>query len=338
MGKRITSVSFDTIGVQVVTILSTGSGVTVERALIIQTDELEAFLAVDACTEYLVAINPADAIYETIQIPPVDSRLEETIIKAEAARQNPELGSFSCSYQSTGKTSNRGKTSRNVSCCLISHATIFSYLEPFIRQNKAIQKIVAIPHILATLVNTHQDLPQEPILCAHDSGQSKTLFLLDNGAVVFSRSIASNGYGWDPIDRQNIAMTLDYCFQALRIRARRVLVLNLQQKEDPEQPFPRLEQLTLTERLSNLDPDILMTKLVPLSLATCQLEQTCNLLPDKYRSERFKQVVYRSGMMLYAVILVLLVIVTGYQLYEISSLKQNIKTQLSQLIELRNTL
>ena len=97
--SRITAVSFDVDEIRIVTGLRTRRGFSVERTLTLAIHELDAFLASDHSHEYLVAVNPNEAIYKTITIPPVDAKLEAALIRAETSRLHPELLPFSCGWR-----------------------------------------------------------------------------------------------------------------------------------------------------------------------------------------------------------------------------------------------
>ncbi len=286
---QITAVSFDADGVRVVTGRRTGTGFTVERTLSLTADELDPFLALDRADGYLVAANPVDALFETITIPPVGPKLEAPLIRAETARLHPELLPFSCGWHVLGDTPLEGRTVRRIACCLVPHRSLEPLLEPFIRHRKRIRQLVAAPVALATLVKT-VEATDEPLLCVHDSGSSKLLFLLEGGAVTFSRAISSSERGWDAFDRQNVAMTLDYCFQSLRVRPNRVLVLNPSQPLDDSAPPPRLEPLSLPPQFQGGKHATLMTDYqAPFLLAAWPMPATADLLPERYRTAQLQQ-------------------------------------------------
>lgn len=337
---RITAVSFDADGVRVVTGRRARTGFIVERLLQLATNELDQFLQQDRAREYLVAVNPEDARFETITIPPVETKLEATLIRSEAARLHPELLPFSCGWRIIGDLPQEGRTVRKVACCLVPHQSIEPLLQTFNNHGKTIRCLVAAPVILAKLVRATQPT-DEPLLCAHDSGSSKLLFLLEEGAVTFSRTISSQERGWDLFDRQNIAMTTDYCFQSLRVRPARVLVLNPTHELDEDGPPPRLEPLQLPEPLqSGLAPDIMQHYLVPFMLASWPLPASINLLPDSYRSAQLQQTVLRRSSQLFALASLLLALLIGQQLYALSNLSTaiaNLQRQEGRLTEIHQT-
>jgi hypothetical protein len=322
----ITAVSFEADDIKIVTVQSTRSGITAERYLTLQATEFDTFLSIDKSAEYLVAINPPEAIFETIHIPPTDKKLEAPLIHREAARLHPELGDFVCAYSVLGDVPIEGKVIRKIACCLISTDVVMPALDAFIRHKKNIRQMVATPHILSALVAEDTENTANSILCAHDNGQQKTLFLLENGAVCFSRSISSNGYGWDPLDRQNVSMTMDYCFQSLRIRPERVLVLTPSSHEDESTSPPHLEYLKTPRVFQGMSEDTLQKALVPLTLAAYHFPSQNDLLPLDYCANRFTQKVFKKGFFTFSGIAILLLVMITYQLFSIIAVNETIRT------------
>lgn len=321
---RITAVSFDADGIRVVTGQRVRTGFTVERTLFLATDELDAFLSLDRADEYLVAVSPEDAQYETIAIPPVAPKLEAPLIQAETTRLHHELLPFSCGWRIMGDFPLEGRTVRKVACCLVPHHSIEPLLEPFIRHNKNIRCLVAAPVILAKLVRA-VTATEEPLLCAYDTGTSKLLFLLQEGAVTFARAISSNERGWDVFDRQNVAMTMDYCFQSLRIQPSRVLVLNPTLPADETAPPPRLEQLELpSQLLAGLQPEILLEYQVPFLLAAWPMPPHVNLLPASYQAAQLQQRVLRGCIQWFGIGIALMLIMIGLQTFSLTRLQSEI--------------
>ena len=339
--SRITAVSFDADEIRIVTGLRTRRGFSVERTLTLAIHELDAFLASDHSHEYLVAVNPNEAIYKTITIPPVDAKLEAALIRAETSRLHPELLPFSCGWRIMEDIPLEGRTVREVACCLVPQQSLEPLLQPFVRHNKKVRQVVAAPVVLGTLVRAVEQTA-DPLLCAHDAGTSKLLFLLEDGAVTFSRSITSNERGWDAFDRQNIAMTMDYCFQSLRVRASRILVLNSPQQPPEESgPPPHLEYLKLPAELqAGLPPIVIQEYLVPFLLGSWPMPGTANLLPESYRSAQLQQTVLQrccQFFVLGCVLLALLIVLQFVTLHRLESSIDNLRRQQGELTAIHQT-
>ncbi len=291
----VTAISFESNGIRIISGNTAGGAFTPRQALTVTEQELEAFLASDSSNSYLVAISPEDAIYETVSIPPTDPKLTPVLARNEVARNHPELKSFSCAVKVIGDIPVEGRTIRKVACCLVPQSDIQPVLELFVRHNKVVNTMVAAPSALSPLLETFEDGGNGTLLCAFDGGNSKTLFLREEGAVVFARSVSSNEFGWDLIDRQNVTMTLDYCFQSLRMRPSKVITLNSAGEEDPDAPPPRLVPLPQPDFVA-ANPQLLQQYMIPLALAAIEQPATNSLLPQEYIEQIAQQTLLRRAM------------------------------------------
>ena len=321
----VTAISFESDGIRIVSGTLSDENFTPQQMQTIAESQLEAFLAADAADSYLVAISPADTIYETVTIPPVDAKLTSILARNEAARLHPELKEFSCALQVIGDIPVEGRTIRKVACCLVPHTDIQPILEPFVRYNKTVRHMVAAPFALVPMLEqTEGDGGSSgTVLCAFDGGATKTLFLAEDGAVIFARSVSSNGYGWDPFDRQNISMTLDYCFQSLRMRPGKVVLLNPRDEEDPDLPPPRLIPLP-PPAVITAEPAILLEYMIPLMLAAVPQSSTSDLLPRTYSDQIAQQKLLRGTALLFLAGSLFLLIMIGIRFLSIRSLQTEI--------------
>lgn len=319
----ITAVSFEEDSVRVVTGRRGANGFTPDQLQTFTHEAFEAFLPMLPGHELLVAVNSADVFYETITIPPVDDKLTLTLASTEMARLHPELSPFSCSAQVIGDLPMEGRTVRKIACCLMQHGTITPLLESFIRHNKTVRYLTTAPIALVPLAKGQETQQADALLCAYDMGTRKTLFLLENGAVTFARSLASNAYGWDTIDRQNISMTMDYCFQTLRVRPSKVLVLSPDYYEDETAPFPHLEPITQPNNIA-VSAEVFRDYLTPLLLAASPLPASCNLLPQVYRNECNRQRVLKAACITTSSACILMAALVALRFFAITALQTDI--------------
>ncbi len=308
--SHLAAVSFDADAIRIVKASRTRGSLTFERTLTLNDEEFEDFLALDRNTAYLVSVNPPDAIYETITIPPVEAKLTGRIVQTELHRLHPELSQFSVAYRVIGDIVQEGRTIRRVACCIVTHDLLSALLEPFIRHNKPVRQIAASPWLLARLASeTGTDLPQT-LLCGYDEGERKTLLVQENGAVLFTRQVPSEGRGWNNFDRQNVTMTLDYCFQSLRIRPGGAIAMN---SEEPPPPFFPFEPAVPP----GFPSDIFLeypSQIISLALP---LAKTEDLRPAEYCKALREQDLIRiatRGFAAVVVILLLMLVIQGYLL------------------------
>ena len=308
--SHLAAVSFDADAIRIVKASRTRGSLTFERTLTLNDEEFEDFLALDRNTEYLVSVNPPDAIYETITIPPVEAKLTGRIVQTELHRLHPELPQFSVAYRVIGDIVQEARTIRRVACCIVTHNLLSSLLEPFIRHNKPVRQLAASPWLLARLATeAGVELPQT-LLCGYDEGERKTLLVQEHGAVLFTRQVPSEGRGWNTFDRQNVTMTLDYCFQSLRIRPGGAIAIN---SEDPPPPFFPFEPAVPR----GFPTDIFLEYPSQVASLAYPLSRAEDLRPAEYCKSIKEQDLIRiatKGFAVAVAVLVLLLAVQGYLL------------------------
>ena len=307
-------VSFDADAIRIVTAQQTRDSLIFKQALTLTDEELEGFLALDHSDTYLITVNPPDALYETIVIPPVEEKLTTRIVNAELKRLHPELSTFSIAFRIIGDSVQDGRTIRRVACCLIPEELLLAVLEPFIRYNKSIRMIASTPYCLAHLVAaTPSDLP-ETLLCCYDEGKQKTLFVHEGSSVLFTRQVPSDGKDWNTSDRQNVIMTLDYCFQTLRIRPGGAIAINT---EDPAPPFVPFQALIP----AGYPPGVALNYPAQTALLLHPFSATEDLRPSAYRKAQKEKNLIRYTSIAFIIATVIIAVILTVQGVMISSMQ-----------------
>lgn len=319
----LTAVSFDEDGIKVVTGRRDRSGLAVSRTLqLSDQDALVDFLATDRSAAYLVCLNDPDIQQTTILIPPVAPNLEKGIVVSELQRLTPEFADSSCAYRVVGDQPQDGKVVRKVACTQLPGPTGAALLEPFVRTGKTVSLVATASSALSNLL-PDQASSQQAILCAYDAGMRKSVFLLENGAIVFERHISSDQTGWSPVDRQNLSMTMDYCFQALRIRPERIMVMNGLDDSSEETTFPVLHYLDLPPTLAALPQA--RDFLIPLGALYCPLPENDNLLPAAYRHAARLAGIMTGALRITLLCAAVLISVLSYRAFSIQAQRSELK-------------
>ncbi|MDD2272711.1 MAG: hypothetical protein PHP95_10155 [Desulfuromonadaceae bacterium] len=228
-------VRFDSETVQVLTFRHKGAAV--QSAITISIGDFGNFLAADRSTDYQIIVDATEAQYDIITIPPVEPKLVTRIAQIEFRRLYPEYPPFTASYRPIDEVTQDGKTLRRVACCMVSKEYLDYILEPFIRHNKSVSLISTLPTALAQLVDTTPETHDRPHLYAYDGNHQKCIFLLEKGCVTMVRFVPSAGAGWGEADILNVNMTLDYCFQTLRVKPAKTIALNGAPLQPPLTPL-----------------------------------------------------------------------------------------------------
>jgi len=174
-----------------------------------------------------------------------------------------------------------------------------------------------MPNALASMVEASATGTDSTLLCAHDGGTQKTIFALEEGAVTFVRHVPSDAPGWSEFDLQNISMTLDYCFQALRIRPTITIALNASEPPSPMKKFEPPEEIQRQSDISFEYQHLLAALAYPLPK-----EQ--QLLPEEYTNELANQDILSWGIKIFSTAILITVFLAAYFLYSITSLKKDI--------------
>ena len=289
----------------------------VERTLTLPEDEFEEFLAHDRSSAYQIVINTPDALYEAISIPPVKSKLVGTLAHSEVRRLYTSLPPFTLAFRPIEDTFQDGKTMKRIACCMVPDEFLESVLTPFMRHNKPVTRIISLPVILAHLVCSGTDNGQETLLCSHDGGLRKTIFLQEKGCVTLVRHVPSDAPGWDQHDLQHVSMTMDYCFQSLRVRPAQCLALNGGEAEAPLKSF----DAPLVQAFPALRQEYLPL-LAALNIPTCDTE---DLRPAAYRAEHGQQTLLNRGMLAFSAGLALSATFLAATLFSVIALRSDME-------------
>lgn len=229
-------VRFDSETVQILTFKHKGAAV--QSKITVPTSDFGAFLAADRSSDYQIIVDATEAQYDIITIPPVELKLVSRIAQIEFRRLYPEYPPFTASFRPIDEVTQDGKTLRRVACCMVSNEYLDYILEPFIRHNKSVSLISTLPTALAQLADTTPETLNRPHLYAYDGNHQKCIFLLEKGCVTMVRFVPSAGAGWSEADILNVNMTLDYCFQTLRVKPAKTIALNGGPLQPPLTPLP----------------------------------------------------------------------------------------------------
>ena len=297
-------------------------GTALELATTIPHSDLDAFLSGDRSDDYQLVIDALDIQYEIINIPPANPKLIAQIAQIEFQRLHPGYPPFTAFYQPIDEVTEDGKIFKRVACCMIPDDQVSFALEPFIRHNKSVSLITPLPTALAHLLTLTPESLQQTLLCVYDSGEQKCIFLLEKGCVTMVRHVPSEGAGYSDLDIQNITMTLDYCFQALRVRPSRTIVLNCGQ--DAELPKP-LTQFT-PEGIIHVSHELQQEYLPNLAVIASMGKSKNDLRPKNYLIALNHQNLLRKGAWSFLAGALVGVLLALHLLFSILSLRSELDT------------
>ncbi|MDD5284967.1 MAG: hypothetical protein PHD54_03860 [Desulfuromonadaceae bacterium] len=284
--------------------------VTVNDALTFPDKELGAYLATCQIKTCILCFNPTLFFQDTLNLPPAASRFYGNLIHAEVQKRHPDIETFSFFYRSTGETTIDGVAFNRIAVFSYKDDSLSEYISLFSNHGKMISNIYAAPYPVFRLAAAAclDDL-NTPRLVIASIPNEKMITLSMNGEPAFIRRIPSADVELQAADTDNINMTIDYCFQSLRVRPAEALLLNLRESltEPAQQISTPLRQASLPA-LAALPPELADNYIAPLAAAMhyAATPSLCDITPAEYvtfkRGKRYLTVAI-IAMILFSILL-----------------------------------
>jgi hypothetical protein len=247
-------------------------------------------------------------------LPLTKDRYLDALIAGQLQDRFEETGEHSFFFSVLGETKIDGEKWLEIAVFVVDDSELNSIITRFSCKGRAVTSI--FPNVCALERLAEVSMKDDPdydksIFCVADLGQSKALFVLQQGKLSFSRDIPSPGFGIHEQDVQSINMTISYCSQNLRIVPAKVLIMSL--ANDADTPHPDLmipaKWVALPEQISGKFENI-REYLVPLCAPLpCRDPLRGNLLPKWYRTLLARS---KSLDIMTLIIAVTLLLLSGY--------------------------
>lgn len=224
--SRTLSFYFDGVTVQAVIVRQRGSAVALQDARTFPFDELPQYLADCRFSRCIICSNPPQFHQDLLEFPPAARKHYDTLIRNELAVRHPELSDYTFFYEIVGETVIETKPYNRIAVFSYPDTFLYEFICELNRHGMAVAQVYAAPLVLTRLAATASDMieNQPRLLIAALPGE-KQLLLCENHRLEFVRKLPTQSNALLLEDAANINMTIDYCFQALRLHpAEAVLV------------------------------------------------------------------------------------------------------------------
>lgn len=284
--NNILSLYYDGAVIQAARVGIENNIVTVNDARTFSFDDLEDFLS--SCSEKrcVICSNPQQFYQDIIHLPPAADKLYDRLIRNEIQSAHPDLTAFSFFYRIVGESTIETRP--------YSKIAVFSYPDDFLadfigelnRFGVSVSSIYAAPYSLFRLVLSigAADQSQARIFAASILGE-KLLLVCENNELEFIRKIPSFESAMRPEDAHNINMTVDYCFQTLRVRpSETVMIGAMDSSEELTKRISIPYRSVLPPMLADIPLDTVQDYLAPLATAVHHADspRSGNILPADY--------------------------------------------------------
>ena len=218
MGKKI-AISFEEDNVKIVHASLKRDNIYIDKTEIISETEFEYYLEKEKLKEFIVTYNFGDSYQGVLTIPSVKTKYIEKIAESEI-RSATEIKDFSFIYSLLGERIVENKKVLDIFYFAASKEDIHNLVERFYNNGKIVKALYPTVFPVASSFK----LRDEAIIGVSGTGRERILFLTKNGAIYFIRNFQSLETVLSDSDIQNINMTINYCFQNLRINPSLVLL------------------------------------------------------------------------------------------------------------------
>lgn len=333
--SNVHSLYFDGVVVQAVNACISGKTVTIKDTRTFPEDELDEYLSTCKDTSFVISCNPLLFHQDILYLPPAAVKHYDKLVRTELYKLHPELTSFTSFYSVVGQATVDAMVHNKIAAFSYEDDPLSDFITRFNRHNKKVLCIYAAPYAVFRLIaSTCGDNPDTPrLLIAYLPGE-KLFMMGENNELEFIRKMPSSDAALIPVDVQNINMTLDYCFQSLRVKPTEVIMLNQTGTADERAPLTSVPlTFSMPPRLANLPLEILTDYLAPLASALHYHEspRVGSILPADYLSFfNNKKIIETVCMVMFALALLL----AGFSITQwmvVSDLKSSITVLKSQL-------
>jgi hypothetical protein len=274
-------------------------------------EELADYLATCREKSCILCYNPADFLHDILHLPSAAIKFHDTLVAAEVGKIHPEIDSFTLFHRTVGETITEGMSYLKISTFSYPAPPLDEIIALFNRHKIIITRLYAAPYPLFRMVadSCADDSTLARIFIAALPGE-KLFILSENNEPGFIRKIPSENTMLLPDDVMNLNMTMDYCFQSLRVKPAEAIMLN---PGDAALPHGIQAKSFFPPTLAGIPPEIASQYLAPLAAALHYggSPEDGDILPEEYVTyTRNRKIIATSAM-----VMLLLTLILGYLTY-----------------------
>ncbi|MFN3532395.1 MAG: hypothetical protein ACK41Q_07775 [Candidatus Brocadia sp.] len=255
-----------------------------QKTRILHDEEFDNFLKTEKERSFTVVCNFKSFYQDIVLFPPVKGKYYKTVIETEIRKKAADLKDFSFFYKILGEKYIEGKARNEAFVFAVDNEELFGIINKFEKHGKTVSRLYPNALTLSYLVQSTENLSNEPVLCVAASGTDKILFLMKKGNLLFLRTIHSQEGGLHDIDIQNINMSINYIRQTLRLTPSQIILTGIVDKNDTTNLLVPVADMKYPHFI--LAPnETLKEFIVPISaILYAEKQSMVNLLPQSYRN------------------------------------------------------
>lgn len=282
----VLSFYFDGVLVQAAKVRIDGNSVVVTDARSFPFDEFDGYLSDCKEKTCVVSCNPPVYYQDLIYLPPAAVKLYDKLVRSEVQNAHPDLTSFSIFYRTIGESTVETRVFNKIAAFSYPDEFLSRFIQTVHHHGISISASYPTPYsifrLALSLCGAEPD--QTRIFIATLPGE-KLLLVSENNELEFIRKIPSLSSVMLSEDAQNINMTVDYCFQSLRVRPLEAVMINQHElSEDLSLLVSVPTRSELPPQLGGVAPHLIQDYLAPISAAVHSVTspRIGSILPSDY--------------------------------------------------------
>jgi hypothetical protein len=216
------AVSFEENNIKLLHASLRGKSVVIDRAEIIPEEEFDDYLRREKATKFIVTYEFKESHHGILTIPVVKPRYLKKIIESEI-RKTAEIKDFSFIYTPIGERIIENRKVLKIFYFAVRNEEIRNIVERFYDNGKIVSAIYPTAFSVAPLFDPKVS-EGEVVIGVLGMGRERIAFLTKKGAIYFIRNFESLDAELSDFDIQNISMTINYCFQNIKITPSLILL------------------------------------------------------------------------------------------------------------------
>ncbi|MCX7794028.1 MAG: hypothetical protein N2257_06465 [Thermodesulfovibrionales bacterium] len=304
--------SFEGKNVKIVEAVKRPQGIFIQKTLTIPVDGLDSYLATTKHKNFILTADFRELFQDFLSLPPVKGPDLTRLLQNEMKRLYPDSVWI---YSDLGEKVVENKRIRALSILRSRRQEVEELINKFLLHGKNIEAIYASPSCIASFIQRSE----KPVLCLFESDE-KNIFLLKDGAILFTRKLSTFQKGLNSIDIQGIEMSITHCIQNLRISPEEIILAGDFKEPPMSIGGVKVVQLSVPETLHYKGADI-NEYLIPLG--SLYLTHRDSYITEEYRRFRSLKNLLRYSIITSGLLFMLCLIPVINNLLTINSLKKD---------------
>jgi len=221
LGKSV-AVSFEGDRVKILHASLRGKTLSVKKTDIVSDDEFDHYLQRERSAEFIVTCNFRESYHDVLILPSLKSKYLRKIVESEI-RKSASRKDFSFIYTPLGERVIENKKMLEVFYFAVSDEEIRNVVERFHRKGKIVRALYPSVCSAVSLIDAGESGDSNMGVLGIE--KERIVFLSKNGSVHFIRNYDAIDEKLADFDIQNINMTINYCFQNLRMNPSSVVLM-----------------------------------------------------------------------------------------------------------------